>query len=186
MKSGKKTGVMLVFFVIGIGLWLALWAAAEVRDWLDSDTWAATESTSLTIQPKTSQVMYTYQVGGREYTGQRTHFFVSTPYQDDRHLTWLNEHRQASVVTVYYDPDAPGQAVLVRQVDLTVGINAGLVAGAVCLSCGLPLIVVGGLWWWMRSQFSDFVVCYIIEIRRFQNSSRGLRTPRPPRLRTRV
>ena len=145
--------MLLTLCITGVLVWLTSQVFVDFRDWLDSDTWTATQSTSLTIQPKTSRVIYTYTVGGQEYSSERTHFFVTAPYLDDRHLAWLNTYRQATGTTVYYNPDAPERAVLVREGGSVLGIQWMVMAGYACLVCLLPVILFGGIWWWLRQQF---------------------------------
>lgn len=152
MKHGRSF-LLLMLGMIGIVGWLSMGMIADLRDWLGSDTWRVTPSTRLTIHPKTSRVTYTYEVDDYEYAGERTYFFVNAPYLDDRHLAWLYAHRGASTVTVYYDPDAPERAVLVREIGPALGINWMFVTVYTCLICLLPVAFLGGIWWWLQRQF---------------------------------
>lgn len=153
MPRFLKSLLPFILCIIGGTLWIASQVAIDTRDWLNSDTWVATQSTRLTIQPKTSTVIYDYEVDGQTYTNRRTLFFVGALYDDARHLAWLNAHRQATAVTVYYDPIAPEQAVLVREVPSTLFLEWIFTIGYVGFVCLLPGLFFGAVWWWLRRQF---------------------------------
>lgn len=110
IRRGGRSGALLLLAVAVGGSWWALQVVLELRDWLDSDTWVATPSTSFRVQPRTSGV------------------------------------------TVYHDPDWPARAVLVREVDAGLWIALGLGLGVVAVMVGVPVLVFGGLWWWLWRQ----------------------------------
>ena len=121
---------------------------SDLRDWQDSDTWAATPSSSFSIQSKTSQVRYTYVVDGQTYHGRQVRFFEWLLYSDGTDLEWQHTHRDVPVVTVYYDPEQPERAVLVREVEQERVIALLLGIAYAVLVIGGPLLLFGAFWWW--------------------------------------
>jgi hypothetical protein len=147
-------------FVIGIlvagGLlfFLFLIFFSEWRDWRDSDSWQAVTTREFTIQPKSSSVRYRYVVDDRVYEGDRIHFFVLAPFQDDRVLGWIDGNRQVTELTVYYDPEAPERAVLVRTGLTDVWfMQFVLICGVAGIVVLVPVLFFGGLWRWLWRQF---------------------------------
>ncbi|GCF14092.1 hypothetical protein Harman_20270 [Haloarcula mannanilytica] len=63
-------------------------------------------------------VTYTYRVDGRTYTGSDIAFGSDVDTnQRDRAARVLQHYAEAEPVTVYYDPDSPGDAYLVKRFD---------------------------------------------------------------------
>jgi hypothetical protein len=103
--------------LLGCCAFTTLTLLGDLRDWRDSDIWAATPSSSFSIHSKTSEVRYTYVVDGQTYHGRQVRFFEWLLYSDGADLEWQHAHRDVPVVTVYYDPEQPERAVLVREVE---------------------------------------------------------------------
>ena len=149
---------LMMFLLLSGGMLivLALLFGREWRDWQDSSSWQRTTTNDFTIQPKNSSVRYRYVVAGQEYEGDRIYFFVLAPFQDDRVLRWLDTNRNATELIVHYDPDAPERSVLVRG-----GLNDEwfwqypIICGVAGLLILLPLFFFGGLWRWLRQQFTN-------------------------------
>jgi len=141
-----------VLLLLGVVVWSLLRLALDLRDWLDSDTWVTTTSTHLEIRPRVSEVRYRYTVDGQTHSGERTHFFMGAPHLSERHLRWLHRHRRAEQVTVYYDPHWPSRAVLVPTVASGVWAGMALTGFWVALLVLGPVLVFGGLWWWLWRQ----------------------------------
>jgi len=139
--------VMLCLLVCCACTTLAL--LGDLRDWQDSATWAATPSSSFSIQSKTSQVRYTYVVDGQTYHGRQVRFFEWLLYSDGKDLEWQHAHRDVPVVTVYYDPEQPERAVLVRKVERERVIALLLSIAYAGLVIGGPLLLFGAFWWWL-------------------------------------
>ena len=141
----------LVLMAILLALFIIV--GRDLRDWADSDSWVTVQTADFTIQPKTSLVQYRYTINSQTYESERTHFFVSATFQDPRHLAWLNSHRQATEITVYYDPDAPQRAVLVPEITSIWELQLPLALLMACVIILLPILFFGFLWRWLRRQF---------------------------------
>jgi len=146
MQRFRKASPWLTTLLIGVALWGMARLGLELRDWLDSHTWEVTRSTGVLVEPG-GGVIYGYEVEGWPHTGQRTHFFLTVSYLDDRPRRWLDANRNAIAVAVFYDPDAPGRAVLVPRVGATAWVGLGTMALA-------PLLALGGLLWGWRRRLS--------------------------------
>lgn len=142
MQCFRKVFLLLTALLTGAALWGMARLGLELRDWLDSHTWEVTRSTGVAVEPG-GGVTYGYEVDGWPHTGQRTHFFLTVSYLDDRPRRWLDANRNATAVAVFYDPDAPTRAVLVPRVETTVWVAPGVVVL-------LPLLGLGALAWWRR------------------------------------
>ncbi len=153
-KMGKSSRGLFLLTVICLLGWLLVFVGREWRDWQHSDEWQRVTTTTFAIQPKSSRVTYHYAVNGTTYRGQRTHFFVIAPFQDSRVLNWIDENRDATTLTVYYDPDTPIRSVVVREVEAAWAGQWLLICGVALLFGVLPLIFFGGLWRWLWRQFA--------------------------------
>jgi hypothetical protein len=95
-------------------------------------------------------IQYTYQVGGQEYTGDNITFgFRQTFGSQAKAEAALARFPTGGQVTVYYDPNNPGEAVLERKAG---GSTLSLVLGIVflvislCLGCPVLLYLLLGVW----------------------------------------
>ncbi len=140
--------VWVMLCLLGCCACITLTLLSDLRAWRDSATWVATPSSSFSIQSKTSQVRYTYVVDGQTYHGRRVRFFEWLLYSDGKDLEWQHTHRDVPVVTVYYDPEQPERAVLVREVEQEQVIALLLGIAYAVLVIGGPLLLFGAFWWW--------------------------------------
>ena len=156
--NAKPLRKLFMFLLLSGGLLivLALLFGREWRDWQSSSSWQTVTTQDFTIQPKSSSVRYRYVVDGQEYENDRIVFFVLAPFQDDRVLNWINTNRQATELTVFYAPDAPEQSVLVRSgLEDPWFVQFPIICGIAGLMLLLPLLFFGGLWRWLRQQFTN-------------------------------
>lgn len=150
-----KRLVTFLLVIGGIIFYLLLTLSSEWRDWNNSSSWQSVTTQDFTIQPKNSSVRYRYVVEDQAYEGDRITFFVLAPFQDDRVLNWINTNRQATELTVFYDPQAPSHSVLVRELEAQWFWQFPIICGIVGLLILLPLLFFGGLWRWLRQQFAN-------------------------------
>lgn len=151
---GNRRVSRLVTLLLGLALlvggsWWTLQVVLELRDWLDSNFWAVTRSTGLIVQPG-GGLRYGYRVEGWPYVGERTHFFLATPYLDGRHQRWLDANRGSTAVAVFYDPDAPWRAVLVPRVAMGWGPGLWFTGGGLGALAVLLVLFMTRRWrpWW--------------------------------------
>ena len=97
----------------------------------------------------TPAVQYKYQVGKREYWGERIDFHLSHTLNSRTYAaSWLARYPTGKVVSVYYDPKEPGSSVLVSGIQTE---QRGLVwAGFAMVAFGIVLF--GCVYWDYRSE----------------------------------
>ncbi len=88
-------------------------------------------------------VQYDYQVGGQTYNGKRLSFggIVASSSQA-KVAEDLKKYPVGGEVAVYYNPESPSEAVLVREAG---GFRWGMTVGIICLALGVciacPLLI---------------------------------------------
>jgi hypothetical protein len=151
-------GIILLFFAIGAFLlynsFKGRQKAGESQRWPNTGGQITearvtrsmhTDSDGDTSYSYEPHVRYTYQVGGREYFGEKITFgFKQTYSSESKALNVLARFPLGGQVNVFYNPANPEDAVLERTAG---GSNISLVIGIVfiliSLCIGCPL--VGGL-----------------------------------------
>lgn len=147
LRRIRHGGRVIALLLLGsYSLWWSVFLVQEARDWQGSDRWQVTRSLSLESTDG-GQVRYTYAVDGWPFHSSRSHFFYAGTYLDPRPGRWLDRNRGLTAVAVFYDPQAPERAVLVRRLDSPWRLLPGLL-----LMSLLPLLlsVVGWRWWRRR------------------------------------
>lgn len=148
-------GLFVIAF-IGIGAALIFYSLRSRKKAEASQAWPSTNgqitesrvahSTSTDSEGDRSDsyspsVRYSYQVMGQTYTGKNIGFGAQTSYnRPAKAEAALEQYPAGGVVTVYYNPEDPSDAVLARQAG---GANLTLVIGIVFLVIGLSLACVG-------------------------------------------
>lgn len=158
---GKGCGILVfvILLLFGIG-WLVftfqgMQLAEESAAWPSVEgevdrTWIETErredpdgDTETYYEPF---VRYSYQVEGVSYTADRIDFGAKRSYGSRSSANnYLNDYPVGKQVEVFYNPDNPNQAVLVREAR---GATGSIIAGAavilVSLVGGIGLLIKGG------------------------------------------
>ncbi len=122
--------LFFVVFAFG-GAYLAVDSVKAMRDGSAASTWPTTPGRVLAAECRysgsrtsTPHVLYEYAVGGQHYVGERERFGIKIATRD-----CVAGYSSGQQVRVFYDPRAPGEAVL-RPGDSQAagfGILAGLV-----------------------------------------------------------
>ena len=84
------------------------------------------------------EVRYEYEVFGQIYSGQQISFGANTGYSNQRKTQEiLAKYPLGANITVYYDPNAPENAVLERHVGGKVALIIGILFSliAICTAC---------------------------------------------------
>lgn len=99
----------------------------------ENTKWQTTEGTIIQIPQRKSlkSLVYTYQVEGRDFVGNREAFCAGPPKQ---------EYLQGSRTTVYYDPGNPTTAVLRTEFQ-----DTGIIFSSFAVSLFTLLLCVGGI-----------------------------------------
>ena len=135
--------VVVVVLVVGTAVLLL---GREWRDWRGSESWATVGSSSFAGSTKSGTVRYEYEINGEKFTGSRVRFFEFPLYNDGRDTGWIQEQRNATSVTIYYDPSSPERAVLVREIEqgrvITAVMSLAVFVGALLA----PILFFGFVW----------------------------------------
>lgn len=139
-KHRTRVLLILLFVSLGEGIAVALTGWHELREEQRSMSWPSTRGTvlhsewtlhagSLRSSMSTRVIMrYAYPVSGASYTSDRIAVWGTWGSTHE----FINAHPAGSTITVYFDPDHPDRAVLVRA--STSWLSWALVAaGAACL-----------------------------------------------------
>lgn len=128
---GKTEGCLFGFFLAVFGAALVLALGPQLLDYLNSNTWESTNATIVSSELEflpaadadsedtwAPRVEYRYEVGDTIYTRNRIRFTGSDSYADsDDARRVVNNYEVGRIVTVYYSPDDPTDAVLEREID---------------------------------------------------------------------
>jgi hypothetical protein len=138
-------GCVFLFFLpfAAVGLGMGIWMLSGVIDHLRMQSWKETPAQIVCAKLETSSspgetdtyqttVEYTYEYGGRQYTGARVRIFGGGDnfgsYQQDAYRV-LSEHQKSGrPFRCYVNPSSPSQAVLFR--DLRWDVIVAQAAGA--------------------------------------------------------
>jgi hypothetical protein len=150
-------GVILLIFGGG-GVYLIYLSRKTSAQAQGSQNWPSTAATIIRSEvgqsvnnssdgPRTSYhpvVEYTYHVGGQELTGKRIAFGpVKAGSRTTGAEAVLAKYRLGSVVTVYFNPQNPAEAVLEKQAaGATTMLVLGIVFLAVTACLGLPILLI--------------------------------------------
>ncbi len=126
-KSSPGKLLLLALAMFAAGIFLMVWGGSEILDAYKSKSWPTTEGTVTssyvhkrdrptsdknkqpTYHPKIS---YEYTVEGKRYTCEKIRFADNTSGSRDRARRITDEYFAGKTVTVYYNPEDPGNAVL--------------------------------------------------------------------------
>jgi len=154
----KKVGVALLFLVVGIGVgifgWLQLGKARASLSWPTADgvimqsdvrrerRWVKTGKHRREKITYKADVDYIYTVNGQEYSADRisyggTHSSSSRVTADQ--IT--SQYPRGKKVTVSYDPQDPGEAVL--EPGVSIGVYGTLAAGVLIALVGVAAVIMG-------------------------------------------
>ncbi len=146
---------LFVTLAAGLGVFLLLFGFAQQRQALAMQTWVpvtgsvvASELNSRTEWKDglrrtlyTPNITYTYTVGGRAYTSNRYSLGAETGWSKPQFVeSQLKKHPAGSQVTVYYNPNAPAEAVLDRR------LSGGWLVWALALGLLTLAAFSAGLW----------------------------------------
>ena len=127
----KNNGVFylfgLIFFLVGLGFFVAL-VPGMLWDWQQMKSWQSTEGRLLKAYVKTShtddgktykaKAEYQYRVNGVLYKGDRVDLSAMSDNITDYHHDVVKElkanFRKNKFVTVWFNPDSPGDSILYR------------------------------------------------------------------------
>ncbi len=161
---GLLCGGILALAALGVGIALIVLGVRTRKKTQASQSWSSTvgEITRAEVRTNIStdsegdttysyvpSVEYVYQVEGTPYTGKAIAFGASRSYSNrTKAEAQLGKYPVGGRVTVYYNPENPGEAVLERQ---AVGTNFMTIGGVVlivvglCVTCGLLIAMVSNL-----------------------------------------
>ncbi|NJN44561.1 MAG: DUF3592 domain-containing protein [Anaerolineae bacterium] len=117
----QSLAITFIFLVIGAGL--SWWGWTILQNARSSSSWPATQGqiTESTLDHSTDaeggdsyspEVTYTYQVNGIFYENGTIKFGENSYSSQRKAQEILNRYPVGQMVSVYYDPDKPGRAVL--------------------------------------------------------------------------
>lgn len=122
---------LFVTLSAGLGLFLLLFGVAQQREAIVMQTWPSAAGVIISSELRSVKrwkdnvertlyspgIVYRYQVGGREYTSDRFSLGAETEWGNPAFVEkTLARFPMKSPVTVYYNPQAPAEAVLERRV----------------------------------------------------------------------
>lgn len=148
MQTGYWVG--LLFVVIGVGIFFL--GLRDLRTAKASAAWPATQGsitrTRIRVDDRGEssesyhpEITYGYSVMGSNYEGSRTVIGATRGYNSrPKAQAFLEDYPVGKPVTVYYDPNKPGQAVL--QAGTTRGAIGTLVISGVFVGIGLIALVI--------------------------------------------
>ncbi len=151
-------GGIFILALAALGVFLIVYSVRSRKKAEASQSWPSTigritvaevkQSASTDDDGRTSyayypSVAYEYQVAGQTYTGKRIAFGgVHASGSSSKAAAELARFPVGGQVTVYYNPEKPGEAVLERRAG---GFAWGMVVGVICLLLGAciacPLLV---------------------------------------------
>jgi hypothetical protein len=134
---------LIVLGVSGLGQALRIWRRAQMtRQWAGTEgkVIASTVDTQWNAERKDYWVEYTYLVAGRQYTSRTVGFTASVRPRAHQERDKFKLYYVGALVTVYYDPQHPQNAVLQRDVPWSEIITM-LLGGLVALIWAVLLIV---------------------------------------------
>ena len=160
MLIGIMIGVLfvLIFGIIGVAMLIKSFQDKKKAD--ESQNWSSTEGkiTESYIRRDMGvngdgimqilyypEVRYEYEFMGIEYTGQQISFGANTGYSYQKKTqAILSKYPLGANITVYYNPNAPEDAVLERRVGGKVALIIGILFSliAICTACFGGLIAI--------------------------------------------
>jgi hypothetical protein len=153
-------GGIFVLALLGLGIYLVVFSRRSKKKAEESQGWPSTNGTVISSEVKRSVnrdedghetyayypgVEYTYQCAGQTFTGKRLSFGGLVAQKDPSAVqTALQKYPPGGVVTVYYNPENPSEAVLERQAG---GLKGSLTIGIICLvlSFCIGCVLLGSL-----------------------------------------
>ena len=166
---GNLSKVLLGLSLLAVAVWLAIPKGPRVTELAkESASWPQTTAKVLraevdTIRPERDEhllqavyvpdVLYSYQVDGREYTQSRYRFGVHRWYSIEEPQALVDDLKKRGTVVVHYRPSDPSQAVIIPGYSaeaVATGVGTFWAILAVPLIMGFVLVgwgVAGWLSW---------------------------------------
>ncbi len=147
-------GGIIALFIGGLGIFLIIHSQRSKRKAMQSQSWPVVKGIITETNVRSHEhdetvryvpvVRYAYEVNGQRYEGKKIAFGSEMEFPS-RHKAedYLAEYPVDAEVSVFYNPDAPSEAVL-KQVALktTVGLVIGIILLAAML-CLVSLMATG-------------------------------------------
>jgi hypothetical protein len=126
-RSSPGRLLLLALAMFAVGIILAVWGGRQVFEAYNSKNWPTTEGTITSSyvhkregspSDKNKQptyhvkINYEYTVDGTRYTGERIRFTDNADRGRDKAKGLADEYFADQTVTVYYNPEDPGIAIL--------------------------------------------------------------------------
>lgn len=113
---------------------------------IKTDFYDDEDSNRVAYLPK---ITYSYQVGGETFEGQKFAFGSEPSFpQKSKAEAFLAQYSTRPEFPVYYNPEKPGEAVLVQKMrSMTVGLIVGiiLIVLMVCFLCPIGMAIINTL-----------------------------------------
>jgi len=140
----------ITFLADGVFIWLAV---CQLRTESYSVTEGMVTHSDLKVESDSKEISYRpevrfrFQVAGQEYEGKRIRYDYLT-LRKDRAYEVLSNYPVQKTVTVYYNPDAPADAVLEKELDIAGFYGLLFLTPFNAISFGF----VGGVYAWLRGK----------------------------------
>jgi len=147
--------------LLGLGIYLIAFSLRNKKKAEDSQNWPGTNGTVTLAEVKQSisrdedghesvsfypHVEFTYQISGQTFSGKRISFGGILSQKNQAAVQQsLTHYAPGSLVSVFYDPQNPSEAVLERKAG---GFKGGLAIGiicvvlAACIACGILVALI--------------------------------------------